>query len=119
MPLMHRLILGLTNGITPALRTTLREVCGKEHVLRGMTYLSGEGLKAGRLDVMMAEESLVCNTTVVPHPFVTTRLATESLTRIGGLGLDRLDVSLCHGLPVETHTKRVFLGNTFLADGIP
>ena len=46
MPPTCRLILGLTNGITPALRTTLREVCGEEHVLRGMIYLSGEGIKA-------------------------------------------------------------------------
>ncbi|CAN0523010.1 unnamed protein product, partial [Scytosiphon promiscuus] len=32
-----RLILGLTNGIALALRTTTREVCGEEHILQGMT----------------------------------------------------------------------------------
>lgn len=40
--LSRRFILGLTNGISPALRTTLREACGHEHVLQGMTYFSGE-----------------------------------------------------------------------------
>ncbi|CAM9883399.1 unnamed protein product, partial [Laminaria digitata] len=29
-----RLILGLTNGMVPALRTTVREVCGQEHLLQ-------------------------------------------------------------------------------------
>lgn len=71
MPPTRRLILGLTNGITPALKTTLREVCGEEHVLRGMTYLSGEGLKAGRSRMLWrGGGECVCDT-VVPHPFVT------------------------------------------------
>ncbi|CAM9485595.1 unnamed protein product, partial [Laminaria digitata] len=35
-----RFVLGLTNGIALALRTTMHEVCGQEHVLQGMTYLS-------------------------------------------------------------------------------
>ncbi|CAM9609748.1 unnamed protein product, partial [Laminaria digitata] len=39
--ILSRFILGLTNGISPALRTTLRETCGHEHVLQGMTYFSG------------------------------------------------------------------------------
>ena len=34
--------MGATNGIAPALKTTMREVCGKEHFLQGMTYFSGE-----------------------------------------------------------------------------
>ncbi|CAM9645936.1 unnamed protein product [Ectocarpus fasciculatus] len=38
MAIASRFILGLTNGIMPALRTTLSEVCGKEHVVQGMTY---------------------------------------------------------------------------------
>ncbi|CAM9138178.1 unnamed protein product, partial [Hapterophycus canaliculatus] len=38
--LLSRFILGLTNGIMPALRTTLSEVCGPEHVVLGMTYVS-------------------------------------------------------------------------------
>eukprot|EP00904_Undaria_pinnatifida_P002325 jgi/Undpi1/12093/HiC_scaffold_4.g01791.m1 len=35
------LMLGLTNGIAPALRTTLHETCGPEHVFEGMTYFGG------------------------------------------------------------------------------
>eukprot|EP00752_Nemacystus_decipiens_P004106 g3756.t1 len=35
-----RLILGLTNGNVPALRSSISEVCGPEHVVVGMTYLS-------------------------------------------------------------------------------
>ncbi|CAB1106620.1 unnamed protein product [Ectocarpus sp. CCAP 1310/34] len=41
MAITTRLVLGLTNGIMPALRTTLSEVCGKKHVVQGMTYTSG------------------------------------------------------------------------------
>lgn len=37
-----RFVLGLMNGIMPALRTSLNEVCGPEHVVQGMTYISGE-----------------------------------------------------------------------------
>lgn len=37
-----RLILGLTNGNMPALRTTVNEVCGREHVVVGMIYFSSE-----------------------------------------------------------------------------
>lgn len=40
--LSHRFVLGLTNGIAPALRTTMRDLCGLEHVMKGMTYLGGE-----------------------------------------------------------------------------
>ncbi|CAM9674916.1 unnamed protein product [Ectocarpus sp. 6 AP-2014] len=40
MAITTRLVLGLTNGIMPALRTTLSEVCGKKHVVQGMTYTS-------------------------------------------------------------------------------
>lgn len=36
--------MGLTNGIMPALRTTISEVCGPEHVVLGMTYISGKSL---------------------------------------------------------------------------
>ncbi|CAM9177422.1 unnamed protein product [Scytosiphon promiscuus] len=38
--LVSRFIMGLTNGIMPALRTTISEVCGPEHVVLGMTYIS-------------------------------------------------------------------------------
>ena len=38
----RRLVLGLTNGMAPALRTAMREACGQEHVLQGMTYIAGE-----------------------------------------------------------------------------
>lgn len=30
------------NGIMAAVRTVTREVCGPEHVVMGMTYVSGE-----------------------------------------------------------------------------
>lgn len=42
MQTARRFILGLTNGIIPAVRTVTREVCGPEHVVAGMTYVSGE-----------------------------------------------------------------------------
>ncbi|CAB1097632.1 unnamed protein product [Ectocarpus sp. CCAP 1310/34] len=35
MAIITRFILGLTNGIMPALRTSLSEVCGPEHVVLG------------------------------------------------------------------------------------
>ncbi|CAN0494585.1 unnamed protein product, partial [Scytosiphon promiscuus] len=38
--LRSRLVLGLTNGIMPALRTSLHEVCGPEHLVVGMTILN-------------------------------------------------------------------------------
>eukprot|EP00752_Nemacystus_decipiens_P005837 g5273.t1 len=38
--LSSRLLLGLTNGIVPALRISLKETCGPEHVVTGMAYLS-------------------------------------------------------------------------------
>ncbi|CAM9145508.1 unnamed protein product, partial [Hapterophycus canaliculatus] len=38
--LSSRLVLGLTNGIMPALRTSLNEVCGPEHLVVGMTILN-------------------------------------------------------------------------------
>eukprot|EP00904_Undaria_pinnatifida_P012601 jgi/Undpi1/8471/HiC_scaffold_25.g10938.m1 len=34
-----RLILGLTNGMASATKTTMREVCGQEHVMQGMSYI--------------------------------------------------------------------------------
>ena len=37
-----RLILGLTNGIMAAARTSVRELCGREHVVTGMVYIGGE-----------------------------------------------------------------------------
>lgn len=39
-----RFVLGLANGIVPALRTTLRELCGPEHMVRAMSYFSGKGV---------------------------------------------------------------------------
>ncbi|CAN0218208.1 unnamed protein product [Hapterophycus canaliculatus] len=36
-----RFTLGLMNGITPAIRTTVREVCGTERVLQAMAYIDG------------------------------------------------------------------------------
>ncbi|CAN0329264.1 unnamed protein product, partial [Pylaiella littoralis] len=43
-------VFGLMNGIMPALRTSLKEICWPEHVVRGMTYVSGAratGIVAG------------------------------------------------------------------------
>lgn len=37
-----RFILGLLNGIMPAVRTTVHEVCGPEHVVMGLAYVGGE-----------------------------------------------------------------------------
>ena len=37
-----RLVLGLTNPIVPALRATMSEVCGPQHVIIGMAYLSSK-----------------------------------------------------------------------------
>lgn len=42
MSTMHRMLLGLTNGIMAASRTSLREVCGSYHAEVGMAYLDGE-----------------------------------------------------------------------------
>lgn len=42
LPLPCRLLLGLTNGVMLAVRTTVRESCGDEHVFEGMTYLAGK-----------------------------------------------------------------------------
>eukprot|EP00903_Cladosiphon_okamuranus_P005914 g5847.t1 len=39
--LLSRFVLGMMNGITPALRTTIREICGSEHVVQAMTYIDG------------------------------------------------------------------------------
>lgn len=39
-----RLLLGLTNGTMAASRTSLREVCGRQHVVIGMAYLGGENI---------------------------------------------------------------------------
>ncbi|CAM9819743.1 unnamed protein product [Hapterophycus canaliculatus] len=36
-----RFILGAMNGITPAIRTMVQEVCGTEHVLKAMAYIDG------------------------------------------------------------------------------
>ena len=36
-----RFVLGMMNGITPALRTTVREICGAEHVVQAMAYIDG------------------------------------------------------------------------------
>lgn len=41
-----RLVLGLTNGMMPSLQTTVSEVCGPEHVVLGLTYLSSEWVAA-------------------------------------------------------------------------
>lgn len=39
----RRFILGMMNGITPALRTTVHEVCGgSEHGVQAMAYIDGE-----------------------------------------------------------------------------
>lgn len=38
----RRFVLGLLNGIMPAVRTMTREICGPEHVVMGMTYVGGE-----------------------------------------------------------------------------
>ena len=38
-----RFILGMMNGITPALRTTVHEVCGgSKHGVQAMAYIDGE-----------------------------------------------------------------------------
>jgi len=38
-----RLILGMMNGITPAIRTTVHEVCGgSRHGVQAMAYIDGE-----------------------------------------------------------------------------
>ena len=42
--LWSRLILGLTNGMASATKTTMREVCGQEHVMQGMSYICGENV---------------------------------------------------------------------------
>jgi len=42
MSTMHRLLLGLTNGIMAASRTSIRDVCGPYHADVGMAYLGGE-----------------------------------------------------------------------------
>ncbi|CAN0007258.1 unnamed protein product [Ectocarpus fasciculatus] len=41
MAVASRFVLGLTNGIMPAVRTLTREVCGPEHVVSGMSYIAG------------------------------------------------------------------------------
>ncbi|CAM9676943.1 unnamed protein product [Ectocarpus sp. 6 AP-2014] len=41
MAVGSRFVLGLTNGIMPAVRTLTREVCGPEHVVSGMNYIAG------------------------------------------------------------------------------
>ncbi|CAM9212872.1 unnamed protein product [Ectocarpus sp. 12 AP-2014] len=41
MAVGSRFVLGLTNGIMPAVRTMTREVCGPEHVVSGMNYIAG------------------------------------------------------------------------------
>lgn len=33
----------MLNGITPALRTTVHELCGSEHVVEAMAYIDGKG----------------------------------------------------------------------------
>lgn len=37
-----RLVLGVLNGITPALRVSIRDVCGTQHVEEAMAYVDGE-----------------------------------------------------------------------------
>lgn len=39
----HRFVLGMMNGITPAIRTAVHEICGKCHVVQAMAYIDGEG----------------------------------------------------------------------------
>eukprot|EP00752_Nemacystus_decipiens_P007148 g6401.t1 len=39
--ILSRFILGMMNGITPALRTTVRDICGTEHVVQAMAYIDG------------------------------------------------------------------------------
>lgn len=35
-------MIGMTNGIMPASRTCVRELCRQEHAVMGLTYLGGE-----------------------------------------------------------------------------
>lgn len=39
----------MTNGITPALRTTVREICGSEHVVQAMAYIDGKSSHRSRV----------------------------------------------------------------------
>ncbi|CAN0066183.1 unnamed protein product [Scytosiphon promiscuus] len=41
LAISSRFALGLMNGITPAIRTTVREICGTERVLQAMAYIDG------------------------------------------------------------------------------
>eukprot|EP00752_Nemacystus_decipiens_P005353 g4854.t1 len=41
MAIASRFVLGLLNGIMPAVRAMTREVCGPEHVVMGMNYIGG------------------------------------------------------------------------------
>lgn len=36
-----RFVLGLMNGITPAVRTILHDICGTEHVVQAFAYIDG------------------------------------------------------------------------------
>ncbi|CAN0447881.1 unnamed protein product, partial [Ascophyllum nodosum] len=39
--IVSRVMIGLTNGIVAAVRTSVREICGREHVVTGMVYIGG------------------------------------------------------------------------------
>jgi len=53
LPAQHRLrfLLGMTNGIVITARTSLRELCGREYVVKGMVYFGGKTRTLGVLDV--------------------------------------------------------------------
>lgn len=51
-------VLGMLNGITPAIRTTVYEVCGtNEHVVQAMAYIDGEGTPEGRSHARFLDKS--------------------------------------------------------------
>lgn len=54
------------NGITPAVRTTVHEVCGTEHVLKALAYIDGaNGLRTR--DVLAPRRGSSSRKKNVPH----------------------------------------------------
>lgn len=62
-----RLLLGMTEGIVITVRTSLRELCGREHVVTGVVYIGGKTGQSGRTEHgCVIERAGVVVTTDVP-----------------------------------------------------